>query len=195
MTVLSLVDRVRKFCDARGVEVYLRQSSGIGDHAMGGFFDEAARRLEVAIQAPGWVEVLAHEFGHVQQWAEGAFVDRGTEEAYEQHEAWLSRSIEAPAAQVRQWFRAIQACERDAERRAVSILVEENAIAEIPFYVRAANTYVLAYEAARRLRKWPRRSGTNAALVALMPSTLVEDLGDLPPGSLRLYTQCAKATA
>lgn len=192
VNAIALLDRIRRVCARLGVEVRLVPGAFIEDTKAAGFFDDSGPTLTVAIGRADWLEVFAHEYGHAIQWAEEMFTDDATGAAYEGFEEWVERRADADPESVTRWVRLIQACERDAERRAVSTLVEEGLLPDPTAYIRHANAYVLQYEAARLTRCWVKGFSSDTEAMQTVPPVLVDTLDALPPAFIDLYrSRCA----
>lgn len=172
------LEHAQKRCAAVDVRLVLlsRQWTTAGDS---GEFDDKKRRLVVCVNDQHWLTTLAHELGHLEQWASGSELFRSDDTSDEDFDAWLRGDRLMSARSLRGITRKIQRCELDAERRAVRYIRKFDLCADVPGYIRAANFHVWQYEAARRLGRWVEASD---ARVAHMPDRLmrVTDLGRPP---------------
>lgn len=192
--VLKLIEDVKKECKENGFEFKTHNTERIPDQFFcTGIFDGEGKSLEVAVNRRRWVFTLAHEFGHFKQWQEGLWVGDKAESYWEDFEAWLAGEEKLRPKRLLKCVREIQACESDAEQRAVQILERY----KIPFakdrYIKEANVYVWAYEAVRLTGKWYSYAPTSVmSIVNKAPSTFTASFGDLPEGYLETYQKrCA----
>lgn len=121
--------------------------------AVAGYFDEKARVLAVGGGRSDWVEILAHEFAHLQQFIDGEFLIVG-DDPYDDLEDWYSGK-DLPAERVAECIGFAMSCEHDAERRAVGTLSRYGLCTDIKSYIREANGYVLRHLYAKKYRRWP----------------------------------------
>jgi len=121
--------------------------------AVAGYFDEKARILAVGAGRSDWIEILAHEFAHLEQYVAGEFLIVGPD-PYDDLEDWYVGK-DLPQERLDECFALAMACEHDAERRAVGTLSRWGLCHDIKDYIRNANAYVLKHLYAKRHRHWP----------------------------------------
>lgn len=172
------LEHAQKRCAAVDVRLVLlsRQWTTAGDS---GEFDDKRRRLVVCVNDGNWLTTLAHELGHLEQWASGSALFKSDDKSDEDFDAWLHGKRIMSTRTLQRITRKIQRCELDAERRAVRYIRQFDLRDDVPSYIRAANFYVWQYEAARRLGRWVEATD---ARVAHMPDRLmrVADIGKPP---------------
>ena len=155
--MLDFVDLVRGTCRDLNVEVRLVPNEIVylprTGEACAGYFDDTLRVMAVAAARSDWSEILAHEFSHVNQFADGQFSVNG-EDPYEALDYWYSGS-DLPSGKAAEYMRFVMACEHDAERRSLSYLSRFGLSSDIKSYIRNANGYVVRHLFALKHRKWP----------------------------------------
>jgi hypothetical protein len=117
-----------------------------------GEFEEDSRRLTVAVSAPDWSGVLAHELGHVEQFLDKRYAKAGDHQ--HRFDKYLAGQEVKPRALLSS-VRYLQRMELDAERHAVCLIDRFALPVDRLRYIKSANAYVLAFEWARRHGRWP----------------------------------------
>lgn len=126
-----------------------------------GFFVENPKPvLGVAIgkDPEEWLEVLAHESSHMDQWAQGCEAWKNNvmpdgREAVDWIDEWISGKEFAPAA-LGQAFAAAKEVELDCERRTLSKIRSFGLPLSVEHYAQRANAYVHFYSQVAKTRKW-----------------------------------------
>ena len=152
MSPILFVQKVQEDLQKHQLQLVLLAKPDLEGGNLGGFHYKFG--IEIAAQYPGWLAVLAHEYGHFEQMLE-EHPDWGAS-AYVFME-WIRHEVELSADQVLDLTRSLQRLERDAEVRALSYIKEFN-LGDVNDYTRRANRYVLSFELARRHRVWPHIS-------------------------------------
>lgn len=119
-----------------------------------GFYDEDGT-LAVATGAVDWPGILAHEFGHFEQYNEGLFnADSLSFEPYGVLEEWYAgkKHSEKKIGKAFDW---VMECELDAERRAVGYISRYQLVSDLGAYIARANGYIVSHLWARKHRQWP----------------------------------------
>ncbi len=154
--ILDFLDEVRRTCAAHQIEVRLQPTEAVhvleSAEGCAGYFDAKARVLAVAVRSASWMEVVAHEFGHAQQFIDDQYRDQT---AWEVWDRWLNNGVDFSKSAVDSAVETILKCELDAERRAVGHMSRYGLCHDIPRYVAAANGDLLRYRYARKHRVWP----------------------------------------
>ena len=169
--VFEFLQEVVATCAAHKIEVRLLPTEAV--HVLetaepcAGYFDSKALIFAVAIRNSTWVEVVAHEFGHAQQYISDQYLDRS---AWELWDRWLD-GAEFPKAAVDAAVETILKCELDAEKRAVGMLSRYGLCPDIGRYVASANVDLLRYRFARKHRRFPNL--VDADWTTLVPSEFV----------------------
>ena len=133
------------------------------------------RRLTIAFDRSDWFYTLAHELGHVEQTLSGRFKLGGS--AWDIFDNWLAAKTKISDRQILCAVRAIQRCEHDAERHALS-LIRAFDLPGSEAYAQEANAYLWKHEIARKTRKWFASKDS----LAVCPKTLIplKALGTVP---------------
>jgi hypothetical protein len=151
---------------------------------VGGYFDESGPVpvLAVAANNDRWIEILAHEYGHMQQWKEGLFKDE--KGYYAQFDEWVSHKIELSPEAVEIAVDFIQCCELDAEQRSFKILKKylDYDKQALKTYIQRSNAYVLLYTICKRRREWVTASpSAQEAVWRHAPKRWARDFSKIPP--------------
>lgn len=158
--IQSFITHVKSECKSAGIKVELRQvrylKLGQGMKCSG-YFDEANRKLVVAMLNPVAVEVLVHEFGHFTQWIEKILIWKQAEFAMGHIEEWLSGK---PKRNIKKWMALSRDLELDNEKRSVQLIKDFNLPINIRKYTQSANAYVLFYNWMLTSRKWCKPGNT-----------------------------------
>jgi hypothetical protein len=155
--MMNFIQLVNAECQAHGVELHLPATETVymptNAAKCAGFFDGKNKRLACAMARADWIEILAHEFSHFQQWKEGLF-PIGNSDPCDLLEEWYSGK-EYTKEQVEAAIVFVMSCELDAEKRAVGYICQYGLSTNISEYISCANGYVLLHLYAQKHRKWP----------------------------------------
>jgi hypothetical protein len=172
-------------CDLRNV-TYLRLSGNI---KCSGYFDENERKLVVAMNKPGWLGILVHEYCHMTQWLDGVSVWSEGCEALSKVEEWLSgksvRGIKDALAKARD-------LELDNEKRSVALMKKWGLDIDIDEYIKKANAYVMFYNYMYHSRKWssPGNSPyTNQTIISNMSNKFNMRYNKMSERLVKLYKE------
>lgn len=148
-----------------------------------GFFDQYSKLLCVAMKSE-WQGVLAHEFSHSCQAAEGKWIIPLENRANDPWDNWDDFLNGKEFRNIEEITRHIQECELDCEKRTFKLLKQFNLLTpeEEKIYIKKANCYVLFYQVALKHRKWSNKSApyANPEIYNLMPSTWILSLTGYP---------------
>lgn len=122
-----------------------------------GYFDEANRKLVVAMNNPVAIQVLVHEFGHFTQWQEKTKIWKDAEWAMYHIEEWLGGKKKR---NIKKWIGLSRDLELDNEKRTVQLIKEFKLPINTKKYTRSANAYVLFYNWMLISRRWCKPSNT-----------------------------------
>lgn len=182
--MIDFVVLVRNACLENGIELLLSHGDVVYMPRKGvpvaGYFDERGKVLAVAAGRSDWLQILAHEFSHLQQYVEGLFLIDGID-PYDELEDWYCGK-DLPLDHVAKCIDFAMACEHDAERRTVGLLCQYGMSSnDIKEYIRDANGYVLRHLYAKKHRKWPNtpewgESLSNEEITSLKEVTLTRTL-------------------
>lgn len=169
LNIQRFVDHVIQVCKESEVELKIVDSVSVDASAAipcGGYFDCDNHVLACATQDPNqdpnqpprWVTLLAHEFGHLEQWKEDCDVWKScyykTFDCTTIIDMWLNHAVELNEEQLTHCINAVVDLELDCEKRAVEIIKKFNLPFDIGEYVQRANAYALHYQFVKKHRKW-----------------------------------------
>ena len=140
-----------------------------------GVFDSDRRLLIVATGRPrkSWLGILAHEFGHYQQWRTDCSVWQATylgNGVYGDNfvDQWLTGVCELSEEQRSRYFGVSQDVELDCERRALRLLRRWLELeVDLEAYAIRASAYVYSYTVAAVERLWLRPGRLDSQLPRL----------------------------
>lgn len=158
--IQSFIAHVKSECKAAGITVELRPVNYLKlgqDMKCSGYFDEANRKLVVAMSTPVAVEVLVHEFGHFTQWIEKILIWKQAGFAMSHIEEWLGGK---PKRNIKKWMALSRDLELDNEKRSVQLIKDFNLPINIKKYTKSANAYVLFYNWMLISRRWCKPGNT-----------------------------------
>ena len=177
---LQFINFVQEDCLLHGVQLILHPSDKIElaeNFNVSGYWSEEDRTLNVATHHDEWLTTLAHEYGHFCQWKDGKFSDQKTFNAYVNYDEWIVGEKELSREELDAACKQIQKCELDCEKRATKLIKKFKLSNNVQEYIQKSNSYVLGYEASKRIRKWFKVSPSRIKeLNKLMPTTFVKDL-------------------
>lgn len=168
--IQKFIKHVRKRCKETGVELKLVDdiSVGCGEVKCGGYFDSDNLVLACAtidLQDPiRWVTLLAHEYCHLEQWAENSEIWNSTTigdyDALTIWDMWLNHYVELNEEQLTKYTNIAMNLELDCEKRTVEVLREFSLPFDIGVYTQRSNAYAIMYQFCKKYRKWniPGRS-------------------------------------
>ena len=170
---LAFIQFVKDECKKYGVKCKLRPTKYVimdGNVKCSGWFDEEVPELVVAVNRPDWIEILAHEYGHLTQWRENTPIWKEGVKSLPKVWGWLDgtnvRNIEKHIGVARD-------LELDNEKRAVKIIKKFELKVDLEHYVKKANAYVQFYNWMGKTRKWSKPKNSpykNKNLVEAMSS-------------------------
>lgn len=158
--IQAFIKHIKTECKEAGIKVELRQVRylllGQGMKCSG-YFDEANKKLVVAMLNPVSVEVLVHEFGHFTQWRERTQIWKDAEWAMMHIEEWLGGKTKR---NIEKWISLSRDLELDNEKRTVKLIKDFKLPINTKKYTRSANAYVLFYNWMLTSRKWCKPGNT-----------------------------------
>lgn len=190
--ISNFIDHVKRECENHGVKCDLRNTTyvKISDSIKAsGYFDETEPALVCSMKRGDFVEILAHEFGHLTQWREGISLWSAVEVSMPKLDAWLS------GKEVKDIADHIAVCrdlELDNEKRAVKIIKEFNLPVDISKYRKKANSYVMFYNYMLISRRWctPKNSPySNKRIIDAMPDRFNMNYTKLPKRLEKIFTE------
>ena len=158
--IQAFIKHVKTECKKAKIKVELRNVRylmlGQGMKCSG-YFDEANRKLVVAMNNPVSVQVLVHEFGHFTQWRERTQIWKDAEWAMMHIEEWLGGKTKR---NIEKWISLSRDLELDNEKRSVKLIKDFKLPINTKKYTRSANAYVLFYNWMLTSRKWCKPGNT-----------------------------------
>ncbi len=164
--VNRFIKHVKKVAKEYGIKVCLYNKENIvlskatDDHCSG-FFSDTDKKLVVATKKDmdKWVGVLAHEFGHLMQYVEGApawtnLYLEGKDDSCSKFFNWLFDDLELHPELVDYHTNRLVELEFDAEKRSVEFIKEFDLPIDIPEYIQKANSYIWFYSVVKTQKKW-----------------------------------------
>jgi len=144
-----------------------------------GYFDDYEKELWVAINKPqrDWFPVLAHEFGHFQQWSQGDPVYMKVSKGHNVNNDmwdWINGK-NMSEDRIDKSIQSYQKMELDCEKRVVEHIKDFGLSIEPNNYIKQANIYVLFYSLVRETRKWYKTPPyTIKGILDCVPPTFIE---------------------
>ena len=136
------------YCDLRPTKT-VRYSPGI---RCSGWFDSVGRKLVVAMNDPGSLGVLAHEYCHLTQWLdEHPLWDQAGESLWIIDE-WLADKSDTE--DIGYHLGIARDLELDNEKRTAVIIEHWGLSIDLDDYIQKANAYVLFYNYMFYIRRW-----------------------------------------
>ena len=174
-------------CDLRKVS-YVRLSKGM---KCSGWFDSDSEqpRLVCSMNRSDFLEILVHEFCHVQQWIEQCPEWIKSDYSMNYIDEWLSGK---EVKNIKKHIGLSRDLELDNEKRSVKMIKKFNLDIDIEMYIKRANSYVLFYNWMLESRKWstPQNSPyKNKKLLSVMPSTFRMDYTKIPEKIRKIYEE------
>jgi len=158
--IQAFIKHVKTECKKAKIKVELRNVRylmlGQGMKCSG-YFDEANRKLVVAMNNPVSVQVLVHEFGHFTQWQEKTKIWKDAEWAMYHIEEWLGGKKKRD---IKKWISLSRDLELDNEKRTVQLIKDFKLPINTKKYTRSANAYVLFYNWMLVSRRWCKPGNT-----------------------------------
>jgi hypothetical protein len=170
---LAFIEYVKEECKKYGVKCKLRPVKYVkmdGNVKCSGWFDEEVPELVVAMNRPDWIEILAHEYGHLTQWRENAPIWKEAVKSLPKVWGWLDGEN---VRNIQKHIGVSRDLELDNEKRAVKIIKKFELKVDLEHYVKKANAYVQFYNWMLITRKWSKPKNSpykNKNLVEAMSS-------------------------
>jgi hypothetical protein len=162
-----LVEEVVRACRERGIDLVLYPGGATPKGDLGEF-DPQKKHLMVAAQDPDWLYVLAHEAGHLEQWAANHPTWYPERDDFRTLELWL-RGRDYDGREFVHAIRRIQRCEHFAEKYALKLL-RKFKHPDTARYCQGANFGLWRFEHLRQTRTWIDQTDER---VAKMPRRLI----------------------
>ena len=154
--VKSFIQVVKDKCIEHNIELQLVNRKKIKIFPkiyVGGYFEDTSRKsgvLACALDSKEYLNILVHEFSHVEQWIENTPVWKDSVYVYDVDQ-WLNgkevRNIEDKIDKVKYM-------ELDCEKRSVKNIIKYDLPLDISTYIKKANSYIFFYEYLKQTRRW-----------------------------------------
>jgi len=149
---------VKAKCKEFNVKLVLKNAKKVKiseDIFCGGYFEGISKtegKLVCATNSPLYLNLLVHEFSHMEQWYEGAEVWKNVSTAGDVDE-WLGGKN---VRNINRKIDLLKMLELDCEKRAVKNIKKYNLPIDIAKYTKSANSYILFYNYLKETRKWSK---------------------------------------
>ena len=155
--VVDFINYIQSECKRNKIRLSLAPVKYIyvdGDVCFGSF-DKSTRSLNVSIKNDSWIEVLAHEFGHVQQFLEDSdLIGSDFDDAAGVFGDHLAGKTIEPGLLLESAQKVVL-CEIDAEIRALGYLTSFGISEGLP-YIEQANAYIFGHAYAVQHGRWQK---------------------------------------
>ena len=174
------IKKVKADCRRHGIELNLSKGKNVVVAGLpcSGYFDAENLVLAVATGKPfsEWVEILIHEYCHLQQFLEDAQIMKdycvdGTEAGI-LFDLWINHKIDLNKTQLHDVVMRVLLMEKDCEERAVEMILEEELPIDLFNYIQKANAYLFSHHAVAKHRVWFKKGHSpykDEEVVSMMP--------------------------
>lgn len=163
-----LVEQVAQACFDHKIELVFYPGALTPEGDLGEF-DPYNGHLVVAAKDPDWLYVLAHEMGHLEQWATNHPTWYPERNDFMTLSLWLKRKQEYDGRAFVHAVRRVQRCEHFAEKYALQLLRKYDH-PDVSRYCQMANFGLWRFEHLRQTRSWIDQTDER---VAKMPKRLI----------------------
>ena len=180
------ITSVKRQCKKYGIELILSPSRRVvltDDYLQecSGYFCDTDKALVVACGKPfeEWVEILIHEFSHMEQWkSDGRWNDwnDNTGKTWD----WLAGNIMLNKTQVLNMLDSMVELEKDCEIRAIEKIKKWNLPVNLTRYVKKANVYLYSYHMMPILKRFPTGIYTDKTLIEMAPKGFKKTYRNVP---------------
>ena len=165
MKTSAFLSQVESVCKEHNIDLLLSPNSVVqaGNISCSGYFvDFPKKELAVAMGKPEaeWLEILAHEFSHLNQYLDKAEVwnNLSIEGSHIKKtdvlDLWLGGQVELSQNQLNKIIQDIVAVELDCEIRTIKAIRQYKLPIDCALYVQKASSYLLFYHVVKARRKW-----------------------------------------
>ena len=138
-----------------------------------GWFSAEDKRIAVAMNNKGWLEIFVHEYSHFLQWLDQSEAESAKDDAATNIvDEWLYSYKDFPAQKLKEAFRRVRAYEKDCEIRAIKLIQTYKLPIRIKRYLKYANLCIYEYHASEKTRSKGCEFIPSSSLMRLMPSSL-----------------------
>jgi len=182
----KFVAHVKRRCKAHKIELVLSPSRNVVitdsfSTDCSGYFDDVDKTLVVACGKPfhDWVEILVHEYSHMEQWLTDDRWDYWGECCQKLWE-WLDGDLRMNTVQLVKVLDGMIELERDCELRSIANINKFGLKINKAAYSRKANLYLYSYRIMPKLKKFPSGIYENKSLVNMCPSRIKKNYKEIP---------------
>lgn len=189
------VASVKRQCKTYGIELVLAPSKNVvltDDYTQdcSGYFCDRDKALVVACGKPveKWIEILIHEFCHMEQWKSDPRWDKWTD-ACEKTWGWLSGDYMMNKTQLMAVLDDMVELEKDCEMRAVEKIRKWGLPISVQKYVQKANVYLYSYYILPEIKQFPTGIYDNEDLVKASPFGFKKSYRNIPEEMRKMMLQ------
>lgn len=182
----AFISNVKRSCKRNKIELMLSPSKTVVvtdtfSTDCSGYFDDQDKVLAVACGKPfeDWIEILIHEYAHMQQWLKDDRWDKWTNACLDLW-MWLDKEKIMNSSQLKVVLDNMIELERDCEIRALDIIKKYNLPINASNYKRKANLYLYSYRLMPILKKFPTGIYDNKNLVQMCQPRMLKKYDNVP---------------
>ena len=177
----TFIKHVKNKCKEHNVKLILKNTKKIKiweKTYVGGYFNDISTtkgELVCAAKHSEYLNLLVHEFSHMEQWIEKTPLWENTDTGAV--DEWLNgKNIKF----IKNKIDKIKYMELDCEKRAVKNIKKHNLSVNIETYIQKANSYILFYNYLKETRQWSKPGNApyslkNKELWSLCPTKFMPD--------------------
>lgn len=182
---------VRQQCKLNGIKCILRSTKYCADDTQptSGYFDDGAKILRAAMGRSDGIEILAHEYCHMNQWIDQIPLWKKIDVSSIMMEKWLKGK---KVSNLARHIAVVRDLEADCEKRTVNLIQELHLPVNLKRYIKKANSYIYYYNWLVHTCKWSSKDNMpydNKRLVDAMPITMNNDYNKLPKKYEKIYRE------
>jgi hypothetical protein len=182
----KFVSHVKRKCKANKIELVLSPSRNVVitdsfSTDCSGYFDDVGKALVVACGKPfkDWIEILVHEYSHMEQWLTDDRWEYWGECCQKMWE-WIDGDLMMNTTQLVSVIDGMIELERDCELRSLENIKKFNLKINKSMYGRKANLYLYSYRLMPILKKFPSGIYDNKQIVKMCPSKIKKNYLSVP---------------
>jgi hypothetical protein len=180
------ITSVKRQCKKYGIELILSPSRRVvltDDYLQecSGYFCDTDKAIVVACGKPfeEWVEILIHEFSHMEQWKSDERWNDWNDNTGKTWD-WLAGNIMLNKTQVLNMLDSMVELEKDCEIRAIEKIKKWNLPVNLTRYVKKANVYLYSYHMMPILKRFPTGIYTDKTLIEMAPKGFKKTYRNVP---------------
>lgn len=174
------LNSVKRQCKTYGIELVLAPATNVVvmdnfKEQCSGYFDGDDKILVVACGKPvdKWMEILVHEFSHMEQWKSDERWSKWDNAAVKLW-SWMDNSAIMNKKQLSNVLDDMIELELDCEMRSVELIKKWHLPLNIPQYIQKANIYLYSYALMAHLRQFATDVYKDENLLKLVPATFLK---------------------